>query len=770
MGNLATEFNSRLFKGKEISSNLRLRSRSFVTKTIDKRLLSDYEGTDWVVEKENKKSVVLKKPKTHHAMFEDKVWTVLAKMGFTTLSRSDIKLPYTDDESIPGKQIDVFAADSETLIIVECKSSETMKKHFFSKELNEYEKVISGANKVLKKEFSKEHKIRYIFATNNIILTDNDRKRLKELNMIHFNQDDILYYEQLLSSVGQASKYQLLAKLFKDQEIPALDNKTPAVRGKMGGYHYYSFSLEPEKLLKISYILHRVNVNNEDSGYQRLVTKGRLKEIEHFINSGGYFPNSIILNINTKKDAPLNFDKVASTHDSKITEPVVLHLPKKYHSAFIIDGQHRLYGYANTKYKGSNSIPVVAFENLPADEQVELFVQINSKQRPVSKNLLTTIVAEIMWNSDNYDAAMVAFMSRLLVQLGTRDDSPLYRCIMLGDKKKTPTTCITLDTIIVHGFKKSMFFAKLNKKKLIETGYLWCDPKKEDGTCDYQDMLEKSYQFFRTYFDQVKEHTENIWNLGSEPGGFVAMNIGILCFIRIASDLLGFIKNNWGEDYSKKNGKEIAELIFDYLEPVFEHINAFDNHKIDQFRKHGTNPSGVESAVREFQSAIHDKFKEFDPEGLQKWIIDNSGKFNEIVRTAAEKFESGIKNKTFAILQEKLGGNWWKEGVPPEIRKSAANTKIDANSDEPDYEFLHLPDYKKIISISKNWDLFKPIFADPRIKSNKDEQLKWFDKLIPIRNKVSHSRKVTLEDHTFMTQLNEWLPERVGIEKINTTV
>lgn len=768
MGNLSEEFTDKLVKDKEIRSSLRVRSRSFVTKTVDKRLLPDYEGTDWVVDKKHKKSVVLKKPKPHYAMFEDRVWTILARMGFTTLSKPDIKLPYTDDESIPGKEIDIFAADSETLIVVECKSSETMKKDFFSKELNEYDKVISGGDKVLKKAFSRGHKIRYIFATNNIILSDNDSKRLKDLKMIHFNQDDIHYYEQLLNSVGQASKYQLLAKLFKDLEIPALDNKVPAVRGTMGGYYYYSFSLEPEKLLKISYILHQVNVNSEEGGYQRLVGKNRLKEIEQFINVGGYFPNSIILNINTKNDEPLYFDRVASTHDSKITEPVVLHLPKKYHSAFIIDGQHRLYGYAKTKYSEINSIPVVAFENLPAEEQVKLFVQINSKQRPVSKNLLTTIIGDLMWNSPKYDEAMAACMSRLLQHLGTKDDSPLYRRIMLGDKKKTPTTCITLDTIIVHGFKKSMLFAKLNKKKLIKIGYLWLDPKKEDSTYDYQDMLDKSYLFFRTYFDHVKEKTEKIWNLGNNPGGFVAMNIGILCFIRIASDLLGFIKKYECEGYSTKDGKEIAELTFRYLEPVFTYINGFNATKIDQFRKYGTNPSGVETGVREFQREIHNTFTDFEPEGLQKWIIDNSGKFNEIARNVTEKFEDGIKNKVFAVLQEKFGESWWKNGVPPEIRKDAATAKIDADSDDPEHEFLHLIEYKKIIS--RNWDTFKSIFADPHVKNNKDEQLKWFDKLNPIRNKAYHARKVTEEDHIFLTQLNDWLPERIGIEKVNTSV
>jgi DNA sulfur modification protein DndB len=768
MSILTDEFTDKLVKDKQIKSILRLRSSNYVFKTVDKRLSADYEGIEWTEYKNYKKSVIFKKPKTHHAMFEDRVWTLLAKMGFSTLNKTDMKLPYTDDETIPGKQIDVFAADDETIIIVECKSSETMKKAFFSKELNEYDKVISGGNKVLKKEFSREHKIRYIFATNNIILSENDKKRLNELHMIHFNQDEIHYYEQLLNTVGQAAKYQLLAKLFKNQEIPALDNKIPAIRGLMGGYYYYSFSIEPEKLLKISYILHRINVNNEDRGYQRLVTKGRLKEIEQFINGGGFFPNSVILNINTKKDEPLVFDKVASSHDSNMTEPVVLHLPKKYHCAFIIDGQHRLYGYSNTKFKTTNSIPVVAFENLPADEQINLFVRINSKQRPVSKNLLTTIIADIMWNSDKYDAALEAFMSKLLVLLGTKDDSPLYLRIMLGDKMKTPTTCITLDTIIVHGFKKSMLFPKLNKKKLVATGYLWCDPKKEDGTYDYQNMLNKSYLFFRIYFDHIKEKTETIWNLGSGPGGFVSMNIGILCFIRIAGDILGFIMKSEVKDYASMNGQEIAELTFKYLDPVFDYIHGFDAQKIDQFRKYGANSSGVENGVREFQREINNTCKAFNPDGLQKWIIDNSGKFNEIARNVTEKFEIGIKNKVFAVLQDKFGTSWWKDGVPPDIRKSAATTRIDEDSDEHEHEFLHLPDYKKIIS--KNWDSFKPIFADPNIKSNKDEQLKWFDKLIPVRNKVAHNRKVTLEDYTFISQLNEWLPGKIEIEKIITAV
>ncbi len=768
MGKLADEFTGKLLKDKELAKELRVRANGFVIQTVDKRILADYEGKGWEEYKVNKKTVSLKKPKTHNVMFEDRVWTMLAKMGFTIMSKRDLRLPYTEDESIPGKQIDVFAADGETIIVVECKSAEEMKTQHFSKELNEYDKVIIGGNKTLKAAFSKGYKIKYIFATNNIALGKNDKKRLAELNMTHFNQDEINYYEQLLSRLGTSAKYQLLAKLFKGQDIPTLANKIPAVRGQMGGYHYYSFSIEPEKLLKIAYILHSINVSDEDDGYQRLVSKKRLTEIEHFINKGGYFPNSIILNINTKKDEQLHFDRVACTHDSKISEPVILHLPKHYHSAFVIDGQHRLYGYSNTKYAATNSIPVVAFENLLSQEQVNQFVQINSKQQPVSQNLLTTISADLLWNSDKYDAAIEALMSKLLTRLGQKEDSPLYRRIVIGDVKKTPLACIYLRTTIDYGLGKSNFFAKLNRKKLVETGHLWSDPVQADGTFDYKEMMDKCYLFFKTYFDHVKEKTEVIWNLGSAPGGYVATTIGVVCFIRIASNLLDFIKQYEGEDFSTKTGQEIAELLFRYLEPVFIFLNGFDAGKIAQFRNYGSNPRGVESGVREFQQEIHNTFTDFNPDGLKKWMDENSGKYKDVARLVTDRIEQGIKNKVFAVLQDKFGSTWWKDGVPPEERKKAAIEKINANSDDPEQDFLFLIDYKKIIS--RNWDLFKTIFANPAIKSNKDDQLKWFDTLNPIRNQASHGRNVSQEDYTFLTQLNDWLPVKIDIEKITMAV
>ncbi len=128
MGNLAEEFTGKLVNDKEIKSHLKVRSSAFVFEKVDNRLQSDYDSAEWTLHKTNKKSVVLKKKKPLHVMFEDRVCTILAKMGFTTLNNKGLRLPYVDDESIPGKQIDAIAADNETIIVVECKSAEAMKK------------------------------------------------------------------------------------------------------------------------------------------------------------------------------------------------------------------------------------------------------------------------------------------------------------------------------------------------------------------------------------------------------------------------------------------------------------------------------------------------------------------------------------------------------------------------------------------------------------------------------------------------------------------
>ena len=55
--------------------------------------------------------------------------------------------------------------------------------------------------------------------------------------------------------------------------------------------------MTPEKLLKIGYVLHKTNANNDyDSllpSYQRLIKRERLANVKKFINEGNFFPTTL---------------------------------------------------------------------------------------------------------------------------------------------------------------------------------------------------------------------------------------------------------------------------------------------------------------------------------------------------------------------------------------------------------------------------------------------------------------------------------------------
>src|SRR5258708_4659215 len=167
------------------------------------------------------------------------------------------------------------------------------------------------------------------------------------------------YFGQILEHLGCATRYQFIAEYLGGQKIPELkDIKVPAIRGKLGGKTFYSFVSTPEQLLKICFVNHRTLADPLTlPTYQRLVKRSRLKSIGEFIKDDGFFPTNILINFDQKR----RFDKKenSETADVQVGD---LHMPDKYKSAWIVDGQHRLYGYSliDPKYSKQN-VAVIAF-------------------------------------------------------------------------------------------------------------------------------------------------------------------------------------------------------------------------------------------------------------------------------------------------------------------------------------------------------------------------------------------------------------------------
>lgn len=739
-----------------LKGETRKRRDKYVYETIKKTRLQEYLDDGWEIAKRNKKTIRMKSIKAHDVLFEDRVWALFARLGFEQMNKDrNFRIRYSEKPEIPGKQIDVIAADKETVIVVECKSSETRKQSSFSKDINEIGAIKEPIFKAIKRHFSPEKpKIAWIFTTNNYIVSKPDRLRLEDNNILYFSQDDIQYYEHLVDLLGPVAKYQLFGGIFKNQSILGLNYSTPAIRGNVAGFKTYSFSVEPEVLLKIGFVLHRTDASMQAfDSYQRMVKRPRIKEIEKYINNGGFFPNSIIINFNTKR--PLRFDEVKACEHCSKSDLGILHLPNKYHSAFIIDGQHRLYGYGNTEWKSKNTIPVVAFENLPEKEQTKTFIDINNKQKSVSKNLLMTLMGEFNWGSDNHDEALAAVKTRLIDQLNNANDSILYKRIKLLDEKGSHKRCLTKNYLIGQALNKTNFFGVTQKKKIIKTGYLWAG--------DYQSTLDKSYEFLNACFHFFESEITEQWEKGSAEGGFITMNLGISSLIRMFNDLLDYLEKDHRIEFTKLTGEEISGKLKPYLDPVIAFVKGLSVEEIKKLRGF-VGGGAVDRVLREFQNAINKSYESFEPGGLRQWQKENTGVYNQYAKTLGDEMQLRIREFIFVKLREEYGisnDRWWSEGVPKDVQKRCSNERIE-HGEGVDQDYLYLLDYQKIIKNQSK--IIINYFTPPDLKSAKiDKRIGWFVQWNKIRAKYSHPEqgKVTEDEYNFLLSIKEWLYKNI---------
>ncbi|MBN1274266.1 MAG: DGQHR domain-containing protein [Candidatus Aminicenantes bacterium] len=744
-----------LYHISDISKKLISKKRSsYYFTVIKKSEVDDYESKGWeLIPSKLKKSVRMRKQKPHDCYFEDRVWALLAKMQFQFLNKEVFKIEYQKGLK---KQIDVFAGEDEAVLFIECKSSEQRKKNCYSKEINELIGIKEDIRIVIHNNFTRDTKVAYIFATNNVVISDNDRKRLSSNNIFHFNQDDIEYFEDLTDHLGHASKYQLFGKLFKGQKIPRLRNRVPAIRGKTPkGQYFYSFSIEPEMLLKMGFILHRSDLSSDVTlAYQRLVKKYRLKVIGKFIDEGGYFPNSIIINIDTKKDRKLRFSEPQKIPHDSSTDLGILYLPQTYKSAFIIDGQHRLYGYSRAQNKSHSTIPVVAFENLPPRDQADIFININHTQKSVPANLLNSIMADFHWKSDNATFAISALKTRLFTSLNNDERSPFYKRIVLSEERQTDKRCLTLKTLRDWGINKVNFFGTIKNNKIIKPGYL--------TDIDYDSTLKKAFLFFLKCFQKIENELPIQWDKGKAEGGFIAMNVAVTATIRVLENILDFLVIRKKIEPLEMTGEELAENVIPYLESVISFARDLDREGILKLRR--LFGSGApEKVLREFQNAINKEYKEFCPEGLDQWIRDNTGIYNKPGRDLGHKIEEIIDDHVKAGLIKEFGEkDWWKSGVNNTIKIECAAKRINEGSDEPDHNFLNTIHYQKIIN--QNWNIFGDVFTPPgKERESKTKKLDWMNKFNLIRRKYSHPQRenISEKEYEYLEELHDWISKKI---------
>ncbi|MDD5430675.1 MAG: DGQHR domain-containing protein [Candidatus Pacebacteria bacterium] len=153
----------------------------------------------------------------------------------------------------------------------------------------------------------------------------------------------------------------------------------------------FTQSLKVKDVIKIQYVATR-GVNEEEGAVQRVLSPIRVASIKKFILSNHIFFNTFILN--WTKD-----DELPSYNDGKIKIPII------EHSAQVLDGQHRLAGLKEAMKErpeiGEKEIIVSICLCLGTQQAANIFLNINSEQKPIPKSLIYDLFGEIEDNQDH---------------------------------------------------------------------------------------------------------------------------------------------------------------------------------------------------------------------------------------------------------------------------------------------------------------------------------------------------------------------------------
>ena len=709
--NMAHTTWDKFISGDNLIAEAKERKEAYEFMRVTKAEKATVSSAKWEVYKEYKNgSAMLRRPKKTGDAFEDEIWTLFYRMGFTIMNEGrKFVIQYGDSES-ESKQIDVMAMDEETCILVECKS--TASEDATNSWKKEIESINGYKNKLfneIKKQY-RDKKFKYVFATKNFVLSKDDENRLKGAQIYDFDEDAYKYYSGLVDRLGRSAKYQLLGDFFKKQTVKGIDSLVPAIRSKMGKETYYSFTIEPSKLLKLGYILHRINANNDMMPtYQRLINSQRLTAIRKFVNEGNYFPNSLIVSIDTD-GKELQFDKAQDSCQVKdsVATVGILHLPQKYQSIYVIDGQHRLYGYSESEHADKDCIPVVAFVNLDKDKQVKMFMDINENQKKVSKDLRNTLNIDLLWESEIPAQRNTSLILYIAEEFGSDKNSPLYKRIVTGENPKTTKTCITTETIRLALTQSHFLNTYKGGSKLARSG-----PFDRGNNRDSHDVLYpfliKSLKTIYGYDDFIKKD----WDKGSD--GFIATNNGIFGILKVLSDIVDLTSNPEADVQQQMARRE--ELVYELAET----IKTLDEKSISEIKTH-LGAGGTSISWRILQFHLNQKDKNFINDDLQQYIEEHLTDYNPVAQEQICTIEKTLLEKIRDCFSQNQ--NWFKDYLPEDLAIEIRQKQVADQFKGRNYDYwyyIHIPEIIKIAKTGDNWsELLQPIlcYRDPETKKD----------------------------------------------------
>jgi DGQHR domain-containing protein len=177
-----------------------------------------------------------------------------------------------------------------------------------------------------------------------------------------------------------------------------------------GENRFYTLSLYSRVLSRTCFVSRRSD--DPKRGFQRLLDESRAKNIAKYIEEGGSIPTSIVLSAQPQAELKIVGGKTLEFND----------VPKAF---LVLDGQHRVFGFSLTDF--DLRVPVVIYNKLSRQQEVRLFIDINTNQKAVPNALLLDIR-----RLAGYQTTEEEFLSELFDTFNSSGDSPLIGLLSVG--------------------------------------------------------------------------------------------------------------------------------------------------------------------------------------------------------------------------------------------------------------------------------------------------------------------------------------------------
>jgi DGQHR domain-containing protein len=673
------------------------------------------------------------------------VWSLLYKLGFAHLSGetgAELTVDKSDDKS--NTRIDVVGVDRDVAIAAWCRAAEKPHKYTdLEKEITKLDPLRQRFAHSVGSQYPGTHKrvpIIVLF-TWDLLLSDSDAERAKDKRIALLNEKDLAYYELLASHLGEAAKYQFFADMLPGRQVPGLELRVPALQGRLGKYTYYTFSIQPEYLLKIAYVSHRAKGKATDvDTYQRMIKKSRLKKIREYIDENGIFPTNIVVNLEGKRRVNFEAWTRSDEDDDAIAKHGTLILATSYKSAWIIDGQHRLYAYSGHRKARTSHLSVLAFDGLPASKQAQLFIDINHEQKSVKRGLLQQLYAELNWDAEDDDRRVNAIVSKAVQALNEDKSSPFFGRILLADETRTERRCITLESLFRTLNQPGLFVIKQTG----DYGPLWAGENEE--------TLKRVIRITNGWFTLIREANTEWWDAGSAPGGGLAMNDGVSVCMMVLKAVFEHLLDKKHGKLTRLSADELLTVLRPYGDALAEHFANYSDQQRQGFRAGARGNQGQTAMRRKCEKALKERFHDFDPPGLMEALKAEEAQTNEHAYRLIVQLEKKLSDFILNTLRLEFGENWWN-AIPLSVRKKAMERYEEEQGRAKKESYLDLIDFRNIAL--NNWSLFQDTLGFGK-SGNKDTKTEWIQKLNEARKVVMHPAKQQTVSFEQLAQIEEY--------------